>query len=75
MTRETLIRNTMNSLSRLPKERLSEVSDFVDFILAKETEENLQKGIEKLSEESGSLNFLFDEEELYSMSDIKKKVS
>jgi len=75
MTRETLIRNTMNSLARLPKERLSEVSDFVDFILAKETEENLQKGIEKLSEESGSLNFLFEEEELYSISDIKKKVS
>ena len=75
MTRETLMRNTMNSLSRLPKERLSEVADFVDFILAKETEENLQKGIEKLSEESGSLNFLLEEEELYTVSNLKKKVS
>ncbi len=73
MTRETLIRNTMNSLSKLPKERLSEVSDFVDFILAKDEEENLRKGIVKLSEESKSLNFLSDEEELYSVSDLKKR--
>jgi hypothetical protein len=65
----------MNSLSRLhkDKEQLSEVADFIDFILAKETEENLQKGIEKLSEQSGSLHFLNEEGELYSVSDVKKE--
>jgi hypothetical protein len=63
----------MNSLSKLPKERLSEVADFVDFILAKDEEENLRKGIIKLSEESTSLHFLSEEEELYSLSDLKKK--
>ena len=68
-----MIRNTVTSLSKLPKERLAEVADFVDFILAKGEEENLQKGIETLSEKSGSLNFLMDEEELYSVSDLKKK--
>jgi hypothetical protein len=34
MTKDTLFENTVKALSKLPKSKLSEVSDFIEFILS-----------------------------------------
>jgi hypothetical protein len=73
MTRETVLKNTMKAISGLPDNKISEVADFVAFLVQKEEEKILQKGIEKLSSESVALNFLQEEEDLYTLSDLKKK--
>ncbi len=73
MSREELINRTLTTLSRLPQDRLQEVSDFADFVLKKYDEEILQEGMEKLSSDSGSLKFLEEEENLYSTKDLKEK--
>lgn len=73
MNRDTLIRQTLKNLSKLPQDKVREISDFADFIMKKHEEEALQKGIEKLVSHSKSFDFLNEEEDLYSLDDLKEK--
>jgi len=73
MTLETLIKHTLKRLSKLPHNKVREISDFTDFIMKKHEEETLQKGIELLTTHSKSFDFLNEEEELYSIDDLKEK--
>ncbi len=57
----------------LPVEKVGEVADFADFVLKKYEENILQKGIEKLVEQSEAFQFLHDEEDIYTLADIKEK--
>ena len=72
MPGKTLINRTLTTLSKLPPDKVKEVSDFADYILKKYDEEILQKGIEKLVSNSNTYNFLKDEEDLYSVEDLKE---
>jgi hypothetical protein len=73
MTKKGLIDRTVKKLKRLPAEKIHEVSNFTDFVLKKFEEKDLQKGIEKLTDDSDSFAFLNDEEDLYDESDLKEK--
>ena len=73
MNRDTLIKQTLKNLSKLPQDKVREISDFADFIMKKHEEETLQKGIEKLVSHSKSFDFLNEEEDLYSLDDLKEK--
>ncbi|MDR9399434.1 DUF2281 domain-containing protein [Salibacter sp.] len=73
MTKELLIKQTLKTLKKLPESRIKEVSDFAEFILKKNDEEVIQKGIEKMVSESDSFYFLNDEEDLYDEDDLKEK--
>jgi hypothetical protein len=73
MSGQTLINRTLTTLSKLPPDKVKEVSDFADYILKKYDEEVLQKGIEKLISHSKTYDFLKDEEDLYSCEDLKEK--
>ena len=72
MTREKLIEATIDRLSKLPEENLKEVSDFTEFLLKKIEEKQLTAGIQRVAANSGSFKFLEDEEDLYSVSDLKE---
>lgn len=73
MTRETLIKKTIKTISKLPQDQIQEVSDFADRILKEYEEHILQKGMEKLVSESNAFNFLQEEEPLYSVNDLKER--
>ena len=73
MTREDIIQKTVKTLNLLPAEKAGEVSDFADYILKKHEEHTLQKGIQKLVEQSQTFQFLHDEEDLYTEDDIKER--
>lgn len=60
-------------LQQLPEDKVREVADFADFILKKHDEYCLQKGIEKLSSKSKAFDFLHEEEDLYTVEDLKEK--
>jgi len=70
--RETLINKTIRILSKLPNDKIREVSDFSEYILKKYEKETLQKGIEKLVSDSNAFQFLNDEEDLYTVNDINR---
>ncbi|MBW6478876.1 MAG: hypothetical protein K0B37_05555 [Bacteroidales bacterium] len=73
MTKETLIKETLKTLSKLPDMKVKEVSDFAFFLLKKYDEEILQSGIENLVSKSQTYSFLKDEEDLYTVEDLKEK--
>ena len=73
MIRETLIHKTIKTLSKLPNDKVREVSDFTEYILKKYEEENLQHGIEKLVTDLTTFQFLNDDEDLYTVNDMIEK--
>ena len=72
MTTEAIINKTIKTLYTLPHNKIEEVADFVEYVSKKNEEYILQSGIEKLVSESNTFDFLKDEEDLYSIKDIKK---
>ncbi len=73
MTRQALIERTLQTLSKLPQEKIQEVADFAEFIFKRHDEEVIQKGIQKLASDSGTYDFLKEEEDIYTVSDLKEK--
>ena len=71
MSKKAIIERTIKAINQLPDEKAEEVSDFIDFILKKYEEEILLKGIQQLVEESDAFQFLAEEEDLYSIDDLK----
>jgi hypothetical protein len=73
MTKESIVQKAIATLNMLPMEQANEVVDFADYLLKKHEETILQKGIEILVEQSQTFQFLNDEEDLYTLADIKEK--
>lgn len=73
MTREKLIKKTIEHLDKLPDNKLKEVSDFAEFLLNKIENQILTEGIQKLVTDSNSFQFLENEEDLYSSDDLKER--
>lgn len=73
MTRQVLIQQTIDKLSKLPDHKLKEVADFAEFLLSKLEDNLLTAGIQELAMKSKSFQFLEDEEDLYTEADLKEK--
>ena len=73
MDKELMIEKTLKVLSLLPDDKVSDVFDYVDLLFKKHEEEVLQKGINKLISTSNTYAFLHDEEDLYTVADLKEK--
>lgn len=73
MTKEAIIQKTLKTLSVLPNEKAEEIADFADYIMKKHEDDMLQKGIQTIVEKSNVFSFLNDEDDLYSVEDIKEK--
>ena len=73
MTREILIKRTFEHLAKLPDQRLKEISDFAEFLLNKIESQPIIEGIQKLAVDSKSFKFLDDEEDIYSIGDLKER--
>lgn len=72
MTRNILIKKTIEKIQKLPESNLKEISDFADFLLNKINDRILTDGIMQLSAKSKSFDFLKNEEDLYSKDDLKE---
>ncbi|WP_167606252.1 hypothetical protein [Maribellus sediminis] len=73
MNRDLTIKNTIRKLNRLPDEKLPEVEDFVDFLLQKIDDALLTEGIQQLTSESKVFDYLQNEEDLYTVNDLKER--
>jgi cell fate regulator YaaT (PSP1 superfamily) len=72
MTRQIFIEQTLKAINELPQDRAQEIYDFADFIIKRYEEHQLIQGIQKLTSESQAFDFLNNEEELYSLADLKE---
>jgi len=73
MNRQGLIDNTINKIRQLPDVKIKEVNDFADFLLSKIEDKITVEGIHKIVSDSKSFDFLKDEEDLYSVNDLKER--
>jgi TorA maturation chaperone TorD len=73
MSRRQLVEQALQTINQLPEDKISEVLDFASYILKKHEETRLQKGIEQLTETSSAFAFLHDEEDLYTLDDLKER--
>lgn len=73
MNRSVLIKETIDKIQLLPDIKIQEINDFAEFLLSRIDDKILLEGIQKLASESKSYEFLKNEEELYSVNDIKEK--
>lgn len=73
MNRRVLIENTINKIRQLPDLKIKEINDFADFLLSKIDESITREGIQNLISESKSFDFLKDEEDIYTVNDLKER--
>ncbi|MBC7587311.1 MAG: hypothetical protein H7178_03045 [Chitinophagaceae bacterium] len=73
MTREAIIEKTLQAINQLPQDKASEISDFADFIIKKYEDQVLTHNIQQLATKSKTFDFLNDEEDIYSLADLKEK--
>jgi hypothetical protein len=73
MTREAIIQKTVEVLQALPDEKIVEVSDFADYILKTYDDRLLRQGMQALVEKSDTFSFVEEEQELYTVKDLKER--
>ncbi len=73
MSKKELIKQTINQLEKLPTEKIEEVYDYAEFISKRFEETSLIKGLTALNANSKSFAFLNEEEDLYSIADLKER--
>lgn len=73
MKREILIQDTLNKIQKLPDSKVQEINDFAEFLLRKIDDKILLEGIQNLASNSKTFEYLNNEENLYSLNDIKEK--
>ncbi len=59
-------------IKKRPEDKAEEISDFADFVSKRYEEYLLTQGIQKLTVNSKAFDFLNNEEDLYSISDLKE---
>jgi hypothetical protein len=72
MSREELIKSTIENLNQLSDTRIQEVSDYVRFLSSRIDDKIISEGINTLTTNSKTYAFLHDEEELYQVNDLKE---
>ena len=72
MSRNALMKVAIDNLSKLSDQKIKEVTDFAEFLLSKSEDSMLIEGIQKMASESKSFDFLNDDEDIYTVADLKE---
>ena len=72
MTQQILIDRTIKVINELPQDKAAEISDFAEFVFKRYEENELINGIQNIVSKSEAFEFLNNEEEIYSMADLKE---
>jgi hypothetical protein len=72
MTREIIIERTLKAINQLPDDKAEEISNFADFVFKRYEENELLNGMQNLISDSKAFDFLNEEDEIYSLTDLKE---
>lgn len=73
MDKREAIEKTLTVLQKLPLDKIQEVNDFADLVFKRMEDQTLTCGIQVFVEKGGSFDFLKEEEDLYTVKDLKEK--
>ncbi len=71
--RNDIIQRALDVLRKLPQHKAEQVADFAAYVLAQHEDESLRQGIQSLAMEPGPMEFLKNEEDLYTIADLKER--
>lgn len=71
MGQDSIINETIDLIYSLPEKQVVEVRDFADFLLKKYENKTIVENIKGLISNSKAYDFIEEDEELYSISDLK----
>ena len=72
MTRQLIIEQTIKIIKQLPEDKAEEISDFANFIIKRYEEQSLTNELQQMVSESEAFDFLNNEEDIYSIKDLKE---
>lgn len=72
MTKLAIIERTIKAINQLPEDKAKEISEFADFVTKRYEEQKLTIGIQQLTSNSNAFDFLDNEEDLYTETDLKE---
>lgn len=72
MSRQAIIERTIKTINQLPENKAEEIAAFADFIMKRYEEHQLTTGIQNITAASPAFNFLNNEEDLYTVTDLKE---
>ncbi len=72
MNRHIVIEKTLKYLNLLPEDKAEEVLDYIEYLYKKNEDVTLTNNIVKLAAQSKSFEFLKDEEDIYTLDDVKE---
>jgi len=73
MDRKILIEKLKDKISQLPDNKIQEINDFADFLLCKIDDHITVEGIQKMMNDSKAYDFLKEDDDLYTINDLKEK--
>ncbi len=72
MTKKTLLKQANEKLAKLPPEKIKEVMDFAEFLLAKTESSVLNEALLRMAATSQAFSFVNEDEVEYTLADVKK---
>lgn len=73
MERQQVLEKTIEYLKNLPENKAEEALDYIEYLYNKNEDTILTEGITRLASKSKSFDFLIDEEDIYTLDDVKKQ--
>jgi hypothetical protein len=73
MDRQIVIEKTIKYLNLLPENKAEEVLDYIEYLYNKSEDALITEGITRLAAQSKSFEFLKDEEDIYTIDDVKER--
>jgi hypothetical protein len=71
MNRQNLIENTLEKIKQLPDLKIIEVNEYADFLLSRIDDNIIRDGIQELTSQNESFDFLKEDEDIYTVEDLK----
>lgn len=72
MNKQLIIERTLKVINQIPENKAEEIADFADFVFKRYEENELTNSLLKMAAETNTFNFLNEEEEIYSIADLKE---
>lgn len=72
MTRQKIIERTLKVINQLPEDKAVKFQTLPTLSLKRYEEHEITQGIQKMVSESQTFDFLNNEEEIYSLADLKE---
>lgn len=72
MSKKEIIEKIINAINQLPQVKAEEISNFTDYIYNQYEVELLRAGMVVLTDESNSFEFIKNEDDVYTLADVKK---